>query len=205
MLAPAYLILTPRLRMVPASPEHALAVKEATDLSLPELQEWMTWSSDLPQPIEHHVGTLRGFRAQFEKDEVYGYLAFDVVDGTFVGGTGLHRRVGPDALEIGYWIRSDRTGRGYATELSAALTRVGFEVHGVSRMELRIAVGNVQSSAVPRKLGYELEATLRKRIPLPGDRVGDSEVWTMFRDAYATSPASRVQIAAHDAVGRRMI
>lgn len=205
MLAPAYLILTPRLRLVPASPEHASAVKEATDLSLPELQSWMTWSSELPLPIEHHVGTLRGFRAQFERDEVYGYLGFDRADEAFAGGSGLHRRVGPDALEVGYWIRSDRTGRGYATELAAALTRVGFEVHGVARMELRVAAGNVRSSAVARKLGYQLEATLRARIPLPGDRLGDAEVWTMFRADYPTSAASQVEIAAHDAVGRRMI
>lgn len=201
---PAYTITTPRLVLRTASPEFSVPFTEALDCSVEMLRPWMTWAADLPQPVDRHLTTLRGFRAQFERDEVYSYLLFDRADDACAGGCGLHRRVGPDALEIGYWVRSDRTNRGYATELSAALTRVGFEVFKVKRLEIRVAVGNDRSSAVPRKLGYTLETTLRERIPLPGDRLGDVQVWTMFAADFAASVAAKVPVEAMDAVGRRV-
>lgn len=62
-----------------------------------------------------------------------------------VGGTGLHTRVGPDAFEIGYWIRTDAAGAGLATEASAALTRTALELCGAERVELRIDPRNEAS------------------------------------------------------------
>lgn len=211
--APAYSIITPRLRLVPASPEHAVAVKQAVDASLPELQAWMTWSIGQPHAIETHIGTLRSFRAQFERDEEYHYVLFERVPeaGTsgvneaIVGLASLRRSQGPEALEIGYWIRSDRAGRGLGGEGAAALTRVGFELHAVIRMEIRVAVGNARSSAIPRRLGYTLDAVLRRRIALPGDRLADVEAWTMMREELHGSPCARVDVEARDAVGRRLL
>ena len=46
------------------------------------------------------------------------------------------RRIGPDGLEIGYWIRAGYTRLGYATEVARALIRqqvaVGRAVRGVA-------------------------------------------------------------------------
>ncbi|MFO0875384.1 MAG: GNAT family N-acetyltransferase [Phycisphaerales bacterium] len=206
---PAYTILTPRLALRAASPEHAARIAEAVDASTEALATWMTWAVGAPFPVEHHLANFRGFRAMFERDEAYPYVIFEREGDVCVGGGGLHRRVGPNALEIGYWIRSDRTNRGYATEAAGALTRIGFELFKVERMEIRVAVGNHRSSAVAPKLGYFLEATLRERIPLPapggGQRLGDAQVWTMFADQYAASPAADVRVEALDAVGRRIL
>ena len=66
------------------------------------------------------------------------------------------RASGPEALEIGYWIRADAVGQGYATESTAALTRVAFEVVDVERVEIRCVPENRASAAIPRKLGYSL-------------------------------------------------
>ena len=62
------------------------------------------------------------------------------------------------SLEIGYWIRADAIGRGFATELTAVLTRVGFELCGLARIDLQIEPGNDRSRAIPRKLGFTHEA-----------------------------------------------
>lgn len=203
--APAYQILTPRLRLVAASPEHATALKEAVDVSLPELQRWMTWASAEPQPVDAHLSTLRAFRAQFERDEEYHHLLFDRVEGLVVGVASLRRSQGPQALEIGYWIRSDRTGRGLGREAAAALTRVGFGVHAVTRMEIRVAVGNARSSAIPRRLGYRLDGVLRRRIHVPQDRLVDVEVWTMLHEELAASACAEVVVEACDALGRKLL
>src|SRR5690606_36339696 len=93
------------------------------------------------------------------QDFVYG--VFDRSDGSFVGGAGLHPRIGAGMLEIGYWIVRERWGEGLATEAAAALTRAGFEIMGAHRMEIRVAPDNARSLAIPRKLGYREEGVLR--------------------------------------------
>ena len=40
---------------------------------------------------------------------------------TVFGGVGLHRRAEQRCFEIGYWIRSDQTGKGYGTEAVRSL------------------------------------------------------------------------------------
>ncbi len=93
-----------------------------------------------------------------------------------VGGTGLHRRIGEDGLEIGYWRRADAGGRGLVTTWSAALTRAAFALDGVERVEIHCDEANVASAAVPRRLGFTLERIEDKPIAAPGER-GRSMIW----------------------------
>ncbi|MDQ3671673.1 MAG: GNAT family N-acetyltransferase, partial [Actinomycetota bacterium] len=123
-----------------------------------------------------------------------------------LGGTGLHKRRGADALEIGYWIRSSHVGRGLATESSAALTRVAFELCDVDRVEIRVDPANQASLPIPRKLAFVEEGILRRRLPPDEDGVPrDVVVFTLFRDGYASSPASSAAVRAFDVAGERML
>jgi RimJ/RimL family protein N-acetyltransferase len=70
--------------------------------------------------------------------------------------------------EIGYWVRSDETAKGVATEATAALVRVGFEELGFHRLTLRIAVGNRASERVAEKLGFTREGVLREELLIRG-------------------------------------
>ena len=161
----------------------------------------MDWVQEDPQPLEDWVERLRRFRARFDLGEDFVYGIFDRDEREVVGGTGLHRRVGPNAFEIGYWIRESRAGAGLATEATAALARIAFEVCEVDRVELRIAPANERSLAIPRRLGFEHEGTLRRRLPDGEDAV----VFSMFRDAYDASPVAGAVLEAYDAVGERAL
>jgi ribosomal-protein-serine acetyltransferase len=163
----------------------------------------MPWTADEPRPVGERVELLREFRARFDLGDDFVYGIFDRDERRVLGGTGLHTRAGRDAFEIGYWIRSDSTRRGFATEASAALTRVAFEVCRVDRVEIRVDPANAPSRAIPRKLGYAEEATLRRRLEYPERR--DVVLYTLFGDAYPRSAAARVAIEAFDAVGARVL
>ena len=110
---------------------------------------------------------------------MYGVL----LDGQPIGGTGLHRRAGPDTLEIGYWIHVDHIGRGYATELSAGLTDLAFTVDGIEHVEIHHDAANVRSAAVPRKLGFAHVAT-EPREPLAPGHTGVEWTWRVGRAAW---------------------
>jgi RimJ/RimL family protein N-acetyltransferase len=122
-----------------------------------------------------------------------------------LGGTGLHPRQGEGGLEIGYWIAADAIGHGYATELAAALTRVAFACFDVDRVEIRVDPANARSERVPAKLGFTLEATLRRRLPVKqGSSLRDVNVWTLFRDRLGGSPVEAFGYVAYDALGREV-
>ena len=165
----------------------------------------MPWAHDEPQTVAEKVALIRTFRGRFDLGEDFGYAILDRAESRVLGGSGLHARVGPGAREIGYWIRPDAEGRGYVTEAVAALTRVGFEVDRLERIEIRCDPANTRSAAVPRRLGYEHEATLRRRVDDADGRLRDVMLFTLFADAYAASPAARAVLTAYDAAGGRIL
>ena len=141
--------MTERLVVRCWSPADAPLLKEAIDSSLDSLRRWMPWAAAEPTSIEEKVALLRRFRGRFDlgKDFVYGI--FDPAETEVIGGTGLHTRAGTTAFEIGYWIRDSRVGKGYATEIAAALTRVAIEVCGVDRVEIRVDPANTRQPRDP--------------------------------------------------------
>jgi len=117
----------------------------------------------------------------------------------------LHTRAGEHAREIGYWIHADFINQGLATESSAALTKVAFEIEGLDRLEIQCAPDNIRSAAIPKKLGFQLEATLRRRLHTDNAEPRDTMIWSLFAMDYPGSPGSKVKIEAYDAADRRLL
>ena len=205
MSGPAYRIVTERLVIRCWSPTDAAALKEAVDASLDHLRPWMPWAHAEPQTLEEKVTLLRRFRGNFDLGEDFIYGIFPADESRVLGGTGLHTRPGPRAREIGYWIRADAEGQGYVTEAVAALTRVGFELEGLERIVIRVDPENTRSVAVPSRVGYVHEATLRGRIRDAADRPRDTMVFSMFADTYPSSAAANASVEAFDAAGNRLL
>ena len=198
-----YRIETEHLVLRCYDPEDAPLLKDAVDRSLDHLRPFMPWTPDAPEPLDLVYERLRDFRSQYDRDENWIMGAFSPDDSRCLGGTGLHPRQGEGGLEIGYWITADEVGRGYATELSAVLTRVGFECFDVDRIEIRVDPANELSEKIPAKLGFTKEATLRRRLPeKQGSEPRDVNIWTLFRSELSGSPVEAYRCTAYDALGR---
>jgi len=140
----------------------------------------MPWAREVPTPAELR-SVLEAGEAAFEADQEWDYTVNEPASDSLVGGAGLHRRGGPDIVDIGYWIRSDRTGMGYATAAAKALTDAAFTlVPGVERVEIHMDRANEASAAVPRKLGYRLDHEEVRPIEAPG-HTGVGSVWVLDR------------------------
>ncbi len=199
-----YRIETERLVIRCYEPRDAPLTKDAVDSSLEHLRPWMPWAADEPQTLEEKTDLLKSFRSAFAAGENFTYAIFSADESEQLGGTGLHPRVGPGGLEIGYFVRVSATRQGIATESSAALTRVGFEVCGADRIEIRIEPRNEASFGIPRKLGFVEEATLRRRLPArEGEPLRDVTIFTLFREDF--DPAIAPGIRAFDARGERLL
>ena len=198
---PAYRVETERLVIRCWEPRDAKLLKKAVDDSREHLRVWMPWADDDPEPLAVVIKRLRQFRAMFDLDKDYVYGVFSSDETQVVGGSGLHTRVGENAREIGYWIHVNHINHGYATEVSAALTKVAFEIDGMDRVEIHCSPLNLASASVPRKLGYVHEATLRRRGPIKDGEPVDSMIWSMHAADYPCSMPAQMDLQAFDATG----
>ncbi|HET9221506.1 MAG TPA: GNAT family protein [Roseiflexaceae bacterium] len=201
---PAYRIHTDRLVIRCWQPQDAPLLQTAISQSVDHLRPWMPWIASEPEELQTKIERLRRFRGMFDLGQDFIYGIFNADETQVLGGTGLHTRIGADAREIGYWMHKDYLNQGLATEASAALTRVAFEIDRVQRVEIHCDPSNVRSAAVPRKLGFTHDGTLRRRVPFLEEVPRDSMIWSMFADEYPASPAATADITAYDVVGRRL-
>jgi RimJ/RimL family protein N-acetyltransferase len=201
---PAYRIQTQRLVIRCWDPEDAPLLKSAIEDNIDHLLPWMPWAANEPQPLQQKIDLIRGWRGEFDLGRSFVYGVFDLQEHRVLGGTGLHTRIGEGAREIGYWIHKDFTRQGLATEVTAALTNIAFEVDGVGRVEIHCDPENIASASVPRKLGFVHEATLHKRLPF-GNDFKDLMIWTLFAENYIHSPCAHANLQAFDALGRKIL
>lgn len=142
------------LLLRPWSPDDLLPLRAAIDESLPEVQQWLPWGKEEPSSLEHLAARIERYARDTAEGTTWRLALVDDTDGTILGSGALLRCAEPDAMEVGYWVRTSAAGQGLATRAAAALVRHAFSVHGVSRMELWTLPGNDASMAVARRLGF---------------------------------------------------
>ena len=204
ILRPAYRIETERLVLRCWDPRDAAGLQAAAAESREHLLPFMPWAAEEPQSVEQKVELTRRFRARFDSGEDYVYGIFSREETRVLGGTGLHTRLKGNALEIGYWLHKDYINQGLATEATAALTRLAFELYHVERLEIHCSVLNFASAAIPRKLGYTHEAT-RRGLAYANGKNTDSMIWTLLAAEYANTPSSAAKFRAFDVVGNTLV
>ena len=143
-----------RIRLLAVSDERLDAIVAAVRVSLPELEQFMDWAVSHPTQPEDFADFVEESRAGWENGTTYNYTVMDQVSGEVIGGCGLMRRVGPGAIEIGYWIRSDRAGTGLATEVARVLTAACRELDDIHAVIIVHDAANKASGRVAEKVGY---------------------------------------------------
>jgi RimJ/RimL family protein N-acetyltransferase len=204
LLNSAYRIETRRLVVRCYNPSDVQMLADSVTESVEHLRPWMPWSYNEPELIEVKLDRLKRFRGMFDLGQDFVYGIFNLEETRLLGGTGLHTRLGESELEIGYWIHKDFTNQGLVTESTAALVKVAFEILHVHRLEIHCDPANHASAAIPRKLGFTHEGTLRAKTPFL-DRWSDSMIWGLLESEYPSSQSARAEIRAFDAAGRQVL
>lgn len=187
-----------RLHFRALAPEYAEEVAVATLRNAAYLSPWIPWAHRLPEPRETTRERLRTFRAQLDAGEEYHYGLWSRTSNEFVGGVGLHRRVGTGGLEVGYWIDARQVGAGLATEAAAVATRLGLELLGAIRVHIHVQPDNAASLRVAEKLGYVREGTLRARLEWVDGSWRDQVAHTLLASELPASAARGYDYVALD-------
>ncbi len=156
-----YSFETERLIIRGPLPGDGLELHAAVHESLEELQPWLPWAMN-PLNEEQYEARVREGQLQFLAREDLWMMLILKGTKTIIGGSGLHRiNWDVPSFEIGYWVRTSYTRQGYVSEAVTGITNFAFEYLNAKRVEIRCDSTNVRSMAIPRRLGFSHEGTLR--------------------------------------------
>lgn len=166
-------IETPRLILRNVLPGDGKAMFEAKAESFKELNTWMAWAKELGTEDDYEI-VARKNHAEFILRRDIMIVGFEKASGKFVIGTGLHRMDWERGIfEIGYYVRTSETGKGYASESTNALIRYAFNALGAKKITICHVDGNDGSRRVIEKLGFEKSGYIADDGELnDGTRVG---------------------------------
>lgn len=154
-------IYTERLFIRKPMPGDGEVVYKAMQASLNELKQWMPWAQR-EQTKEEVEANMRDAHAKFLTREDLRLHIFNRETGEFIGASGLHRMNWDlPKFEIGYWIDTRQSGKGYITEAAQAITEFAFSELSAKRVEIRCDSKNSKSRAIPEKLEFTLEGILK--------------------------------------------
>jgi RimJ/RimL family protein N-acetyltransferase len=137
---------------------------EAIRSSLPELRAFMPWAH-LPITREGQHALIARFHSAYWNAGDYVLGMFDT-SGRVLGGLGLHPRVplNPSALEVGYWVRTSETGRGWATLAVQMSLVLAFDWFECDRVQVSHDEANAASRRVVEKCGFAFEGVIRNLV-----------------------------------------
>ena len=164
------LLETPRLSLRPfcrddASDLHAMLLE-----SISELREYLwhlPWIAE-KQTLESAKERCCKAQENFSMATDFAYLVTEKSSGRPVGSVGLHRTDwNLPKTEVGYWVRSSETGKGYASESVKLVTAWALNVLHAKRIELITDEHNMGSRAVAERCGFQLEGIIRHIAKAP--------------------------------------
>jgi RimJ/RimL family protein N-acetyltransferase len=173
---------TERLRLVPIDARHA---SELWELHQDEgIARWY------PLSKEEALRFVERMESSWARG-VGKWLAYEESTGAFVGRGGPSWAVveGAGCVEMGWALRQELWGRGYATEIGRAGLDHAFSVLGVEEVVAFTEVHNVRSRAVMERLGMRYV----RQILRSGLIAGSSEM-----HKYAPFALYRITRATHD-------
>lgn len=170
---------TPRFKLRPFRRRDLSAVHDAISASITDLQQWLPWATGYDRSVAQRF--IRDSAGAWTEGRAYDFAVRDAgepnrhIGNVSIWWTSRQNGIG----EVGYWIRSDMTGKGVGTEVTARAIQIGFEEMGCHKIVLRIAVGNVASERIAQRLGFTYEGILRDEVRIDNEWI-DHTAWSLL-------------------------
>ena len=148
------------LKLSLSIPQYAEQIFALTNKNRDFLRQWLPWLDNIKKPTDtREFIELQLLRFQqgealhitiFYQDKIAGVLGYNPIDR--VNNIGY----------IGYWLGKEYNGRGIMTRSVKELIEIGYSYYSLNRIEIRCAVENNRSRAIPERLGFKNEGIIRQ-------------------------------------------
>lgn len=141
-------------------PAFADELYELTNQNRSFLQEWLPWLDHVKTSSDTHVFIEEQLRLFSQSKGVHCSIFFE---GQLAGVVGYNTIDKINSIgSIGYWLAETFNGRGIMTRCVEDVIQLGRDYHQLQKIEIRCATENTKSRAIPQRLGFTEEGTLRK-------------------------------------------
>jgi RimJ/RimL family protein N-acetyltransferase len=171
-----------RLILRPPIVEDAPAWFELIERSRAELEAWISDYKSI-HTLEEAEAALRESEENTEARSRYDLFAFEKETGKLIGGGALHGFVwSVPAVEIDWWLDSNETGKGYATEIGGMQAHFAFQAWQARRVEVWAEPGNTGSVRVAERIGCQYEGTTRNEYPNADGSLSGWAIYSLVPD-----------------------
>ncbi|MFZ5891601.1 MAG: GNAT family N-acetyltransferase [Myxococcota bacterium] len=168
-----------RVTLRPYELSDASELYAAVQESVSEVSRWLPWCHS-DYSLTDAVSWIRATRDGHARGTMYDFAIVDS-SGRYVGACGINAINAIDRFaNLGYWVRSSRTGEGIAPNAVRELVSWTFSHTALNRLEIVVAVGNTRSQRVAEKVGAQQDGVLRQRVFLQG-RSCDAMMFSLVR------------------------
>ncbi|VEP11582.1 Ribosomal-protein-serine acetyltransferase [Hyella patelloides LEGE 07179] len=165
-------------------PQYAIELFELTDNNRTFLKQWLPWLDGIKEPLDTKKflerQLLRFQRLEalhttiFYQNQIAGVLGYNQIDRA--------NNIG----HIGYWLGQEYNGKGIMTKSVRDLIEVGFNYYCIERIDIRCAVENSRSRAIPERLSFRKEGIIRQAEKL-SDKYVDHVVYGLLKNEYTSN------------------
>lgn len=167
---------------------HLLELRDADKLfsviqkNRQHLRQWLPWL-DINTQTKDSFDFIKRTQKQFADNQGFVMGIWD--ENEFVGVIGHNSIDWSQRISYpGYWLSKSAEGRGIMTMSCKALVDHAFDELKLNRVDIRCAVGNARSCAIPKRLGFTHEGVLRQAEWLY-DKFVDHHIFGMLESDWA--------------------
>jgi ribosomal-protein-serine acetyltransferase len=169
------------IELIPLRLEHTSSLFKLVEKNRDYLRVWLPWvdktKSEVDQEnfiksaIKQHKETTGIHLGIWYQKQIVGVIGFHAIHPTNKSST------------IGYWLAESSQGKGIMTKAVKLLIEFAFAKLKLHRVEIQCATENLKSCAIPERLNFKYEGTLRQ-AELVNDKFYDIKVYGLLAREY---------------------
>lgn len=149
-----------RIKLELTNESQADVLFNAIDNNRKHLSAFLPWVGRM-KSVNDMKDYIKGSEALIQQQKEISFAI--LYEQQVVGRIGLHHlNMLNRSGAIGYWLIKEAEGKGIVTKSCKAIINYGFNELGLHRIEIKAAVDNLRSQAVPEKLNFRREGVLRQ-------------------------------------------
>ena len=159
------------------------ATYEAVRESITEMTPWLPFVHANYSISESHEW-IKQRPIDWRKGISYEFTILEAENGITLGGCGINQIDSNNLYaNLGYWVKTSRTGNGVAPSAARLLAEWGFRALGLKRIEIVVATGNLRSQRAAEKAGAKREGISRNRIQVR-DKTYDAVMFSLIPEDF---------------------